>query len=178
MFRFGTRAVKMISMALMLPNFGMHFVSSFGPSTYHTARYTIQGCDCMSMRQLSRNNFSMLLPTFFHFLGHHFWVPFSGPIFAALYHFKRKFDWSQRSYVQNWAPVFGVQKLHYFWYFFRKNAFLHMSKNMHLLAVQTTVLHPTCTNLPGIELRGHEGKIMKILDLASGTAPSQKLVRN
>ena len=77
-------------------NFGMHFVSSFGPSTYHTARYTIQGCDCMSMQQLSRNNFSMLLPTFFHFLGHHFWVPFLGPIFGAPYHFKRKFDWSQR----------------------------------------------------------------------------------
>ena len=77
-------------------NFGMHFVSSFGPSTYHTARYTIQGCDCMSMQQLSRNNFWMLLPTFFRFLGPHFWVPFLGPIFGASYHFKRKFDWSQR----------------------------------------------------------------------------------
>ena len=53
-----------------------------------------------------------------------------------------------------------------------------MGKNMHLLAVQTTVLHNMHKNLPGIELRWHEGKIMKILDLISGTAPSQKLVPN
>ena len=129
MFRFGTRAVKMISMALMLPNFGMHFVSSCGPSTYHTARYTIQGCDCMSMRQLSRNNFSMLLPTFFHFLGHHFWVPFSGPIFAALYHFKRKFDWSQKLYVQKMGPRFWGPKIALFLiFFFAKTLFFTWAK--------------------------------------------------
>ena len=59
-------------------NFGIHFVSSFGPSIYHTARYTIQGCDCMSMQQLSRKKFWMLLPTFFSFFG----APFLGPIFG------------------------------------------------------------------------------------------------
>ena len=64
-------------------NFRMHFVSSFGPSIYHTARYTIQGCDCMSMQQLSCNNFWMLLPTFFSFFG----APFLGPIFGP--HFWR-----------------------------------------------------------------------------------------
>ena len=62
----------------------MHFTSSFGPSTYHTARYTIKGCDCMSMQQLSRNNFSMRLPNFFIFrgtiFGSHFWAPFLVPL--------------------------------------------------------------------------------------------------
>ena len=76
------------------------------------------------------------------------------------------------------GPRFWGPKIASFLIFFRKNAFLHMGKNMHLLAVQTTVLHNMHKNLPGIELRWHKGKIMKILDLTSDTAPSQKLVPN
>ena len=71
----------------------------------------------MSMQQLSRYNFLMLLLTFFIF-----GAPFLGPIFG-------------------------------------------FCNNRH-------------KNLPGVEVKLHEGKIMKILDLTSGAAPSQKLVRN
>ena len=95
-------------------------MSSCGPSTYHTARHTIQGCDCMSTQQLSRNNFSMLLPTFFHFLGHHFWVPFLGPIFGAPYHFKRKFYWSS---FKNGPPFLGPKNWIIFDFFFAKTRF-------------------------------------------------------
>ena len=150
-------------------------MSSYGPSIYHTARYTIQGCDCMSMQQLSRNNFSMLLPTFFHFLGHHFWVPFLGPIFGAPYHFKRKFDWS---WFKNGPPFLGPKNCIIFDFFFAKTLFFTWAKTCTCWLSK----QPFCTNmhknLPGIELRWHEGKIIRILDLTSGTAPSQKLVRN
>ena len=152
-------------------------MSSCGPSTYHTARHTIQGCDCMSMQQLSRNNFSMLLPTCFHFLGHHFWVPFLGPIFGAPYHFKRrKFDWS---WFKNGPPFLGPKNCIIFDFFFSQKRF---SSHGQKTCTCWLSKQPFCTNmhknLPGIELRWHEGKIIRILDLTSGTAPSQKLVRN
>ena len=50
-------------------------------------------CQCNSF---PAKNSGCFCQHFFHFLGHHFWVPFLGPIFGAPYHFKRKFDWSWR----------------------------------------------------------------------------------
>ena len=154
-------------------------MSSFGPSIYHTARYTIQGCDCMSMQQLSRKKIWMLLPTFFHFLGHHFWVPFLGPIFWCPVPFLREnLTGAGSCRFKNGAPVFGAQKLHHFCFFSQKRASSHRQKT----CVCWLSKQPFCTNmhknLAGIELRWHEGKIIRILDLTSGTAPSQKLVRN
>ena len=150
-------------------------MSSCGPSTYHTARHTIQGCDCMSMQQLSRNNFSMLLPTFFHFLGHHFWVPFLGPIFDAPYHFKRKFDWS---WFKNGPPFLGPKNCIIFDFFSQKRFSSHGQKHA-LAGCPNNRFAPTCTKTCLVlKLRWHEGKIIRILDLTSGTAPSQKLVRN
>ena len=147
-------------------------MSSFGPSIYDTARYTIQGCDCMAMQQLSRNNFSMLLPTYFHFLGHHFWVPFLGPIFGAPYHLKRKFDWSGFKYGH---PFLGPKNCIIFDFFSQKRFSSHVHKQA-LAVCPNNRFAPTCTKTClGLNC---ERKIMKILDLTSGTAPSQKLVRN
>ena len=131
---------------------------------------------CQCCNSFPRNNFSMLLPTFFHFLGHHFWVPFLGPIFGAPYHFKRKFDWS---WFKNGPPFLGPKNCIIFDFFFAKTLFFTWAKTCTCWLSK----QPFCTNmhknLPGIELRWHEeGKIIRILDLTSGTAPSQKLVRN
>ena len=52
-----------------------------------------------------------------------------------------------------------------------------MGQNLHLMAIQQPFNTNMHKNFPGVELRWHEGKIMKILNLTSGTAPSQKLVR-
>ena len=135
----------------------MHFVSSFGPSTYHTARYTIQGCDCMSMQQLSRNNFSMLLPTFFHFLGHHFWVPFLGPFLVPLTILRENLTGARDSKFKNGPPFLGPKNCIIFVFFAKKLFFTWAKTCTCWLSKQ-----PFCTNmhknLPGIELRWHEGK--------------------
>ena len=153
-------------------------MSSFGPSIYHTARYTIQGCDCMSMQQLSRNNFSMLLPSFFSFFG----APFLGPIFGP--HFWCPVPFVRENLIgaggcrfKNGPPFLGPKNCMIF-VFFAKTRFFTWAKT----CICWLSKQPFCTNmhknLPGIELRWHEGKIIRILDLTSGTAPSQKLVRN
>ena len=149
-------------------------MSSFGPSTYHTARYTIQGCDCMSMQQLSRNNFWMLLPTFFRFLGPHFWVPFLVPLTIL----RENLTGARGCRFKNGPPFLGPKNYIIFDVFFAKALFFTWAKT----CICWLSKQPFCTNmhknLPGIELRWHEGKIIRILDLTSGTAPSQKLVRN
>ena len=151
---------------------------SFGPSTYHTARYTIQGCDCMSMQQLSRNNFSMLLPTFFIFWGTIFGSHFRALFLLPLTILREKLIGARGYRFKNGPPFLGPKNCIIFDFFFAKTLFFTWAKTCTCWLSK----QPFCTNmhknLPGIELRWHEGKIMKILGLTSGTAPSQKLVRN
>ena len=123
----------------------MHFVSSFGPSTYHTARYTIQGCDCMSMQQLSRNNFSMLLPTFFSFFG----APFLGPIFGP--HFwcpvpflRENLTGAGGCRFKNGPPFLGPKNCIIFVFFSQKRFSSHGQKHA-LAGCPNNRFAPTCT---------------------------------
>ena len=152
----------------------MNFVSSFGPSPYHTVRYTIQGCDCMSMHQLfldaSANIFSFFGAPF---LGSHFWAPFLVPLTIL----KENLIGARGSKFKKGLPFLGPKNCIIFVFFPQKAFFTWAKSCTSWLSKQ-----PFCTNMhknfPGIELRWHEGKIIRILDLTSGTAPSQKLFRN
>ena len=103
--------------------------------------------------------------------GSHFWAPFLVPRTI----FKRKFDWS---WFKNGPPFLGPKNCLIFDFFSQKRFSSYGQKTCTCWLSK----QPFCTNmhknLPGIELRWHEGKIIRFLDLTSGTAPSQKLVRN
>ena len=153
-------------------------MSLFGPSIYHTARYTIQGCACMSMQQLSRKKSGCFCQHFFIFwgpiFGSHFWVPFLVPRTIL----RENLIGAGGCRFKNGPPFLGPKNCIIFDFFLAKTLFFTWAKTCTCWLSK----QPFCTNmhknLPGIELRWHEGKIIRILDLTSGTAPSQKLVRN
>ena len=135
MFRFGTRAVKMISMARQI---------SECISCHHLVRAPITLLDIQSKVAIACqcNSFPAIISGCFcqHFFifwgtifGSHFWAPFLVP--------RTILRENLTGAGSKMGPRFWGPKIASFLIFFRKNAFLHMGKNMHLLAVQTTVLH-------------------------------------
>ena len=96
---------------------------------------TIQGCDCMSMQQLSYNYFSMLLPAFFHFLRHHLRVPF----LVSLTIWKENLIGTRGSKFKKGLPFFGKNCI----VIFLAKTLFFTSANIYLLAVLNTLCN-TC----------------------------------
>ena len=138
MFRFGTRAVKMISMARQI---------SECISCHHLVRAPITLLDIQSKVAIACqcNSFPAIISRCFcqHFFifwgtifGSHFWAPFLVPLTIL----RENLTGARGSKFKNGPPFLGPKNCIIF-VFFRKNAFLHIGKNMYLLAVQTTLLH-------------------------------------
>ena len=106
--------------------------------------------------------------------GSHFWAPFLVPRTIL----RENLTGAGGCRFKNGPPFLGPKNCIIFDFFFAKTLFFTWAKT----CICWLSKQPFCTNmhknLPGIELRWHEGKIIRILDLTSGTAPSQKLVRN
>ena len=150
----------------------MHFVSSFGPSTYHTARYKVAiACQCNSFPAIISRCFCQHFLIFWGTIfGSHFWDPFLVPRTIL----KENLTGARGAKFKKGGPFWDPIIASFLIFLFAKTLFFTSAKTCTCWLSK----QPFCTNmhknLPGIELRWHEGKIIRILDLTSGTCSFAK----